>query len=420
MNPIRTFGVLAFALAILSVGQARAGSNTISVKPEVQNPAGTSAEEKAPADELGSLYVLACLTAMAHGDTAKAEAACGKAIALDSGDADAYKLRGYAYLLEHRFERAEADFRVALKLRPKDPDDVAGLAQSFNGQGRFEEGVKQFAYAVQLAPGNAPYRNGLCWARAGTGKNLSTALADCNQALALAPDAPGILNSRGLVYLRMGQYQTAIEDYSTSLSSKPTQPSARFGRGLAHLYLGQQKAGVDDIAEARRGDADIDDMFVLLGVLPQACNQSVTPACPPGFPKRTSVPSNRPVLAVSLQIDPDAEDIYGIEIGRLELMVDQIRHLLRPAERIDVSAPLNPPLQALYRRLSATVTQFNGLLPAACATHRVPAGSCLPYHPTWASVIPVDLGDAIDDAYGHVGPVWVALCTGHKRQCRLE
>lgn len=419
MNRIRKYCLLTFGLAILGLVQAEAGPDAISVRPEAQKQSGATLEEKAPADQLGSLYVLTCLSAMARGEIAEAEEACGKAIALDAGYADAYKLRGYAYLLVHRFERAEADFRVALKLKPNDSDDVAGLAQSFSGQGRFAESVKQFSKAVALAPSNAAYHNGLCWARAGTGKNLTAALADCNRALVLAPAAPGILNSRGLVYLRMGQYQTAVRDYSVSLSAKATQPSARFGRGLANLWLKQQKAGAEDIAEARRGDPEIDDLFVLLGVLSRKCGQTGT-ACPPSFPPRLAPPASRPLLTVSLRNDPDAEDIYGIEIGRLEVMVDQIGLLLRPAGRFGVRVSLNPTNPTLFRRLSQTVTQFNGLLPAACAARRVPARNCQPYRPTWASVIPVDLGEAIDDAYTHVGPVWVALCSGHKRQCRLE
>lgn len=330
MNLIWKCCALTLGLAVWGLGQAQAGSEAVSARTGAQKQFDPALEELAPADQLGSLYVLACLSAMARGEIATAEVACGKAIALDAGDADAYKLRGYAYLLEHRFERAEVDFRAALKLQPNDPEDVAGLAQSLTGQGRFGAAVKQFGKAVTLAPSNAAYRNGLCWARAGTGKNLPEALADCNRALVLAPDAPGILNSRGLVYLRMRQYETAIQDYSTSLAAKASQPSARFGRGLAELELNQQKAGAEDIVEARRSDPEIDAMFVLLGVLPQKCGQLDAAACPPGFPARLTQPAGRPMVTTLLRRGPDAEEVYALGIDRLAVMVAQMQRERAP------------------------------------------------------------------------------------------
>jgi tetratricopeptide (TPR) repeat protein len=71
----------------------------------------------------------------------QAEAACGRTIDLLPDSPLGYKFRGFAYLLEHRFERAESDLREAVKLDPHDPDNQAGLGRALSGQGRFISGT---------------------------------------------------------------------------------------------------------------------------------------------------------------------------------------------------------------------------------------------------------------------------------------
>ncbi|MEO8302101.1 MAG: tetratricopeptide repeat protein [Rhizomicrobium sp.] len=253
-------------------------------------------------------YLAACLSALANGVLAKAEQACSQAIASNPRLATEYKLRGYVYLIEHRFERAAEDFRIALEIQPNDSENRAGYGQSLSGMGQFSAAVSEFSKAVSLSPATAAYHNGLCWARAGTGRNLQTALADCNRALALAPGSAGSFNSRGLVQLRLGRLQAAVADYDTSLASKPSQPSARFGRGLARLGLRQTAKGVSDVSEARRADPEIDDLFITLGVLRRNCGRGpVGVHCPPGFPRRpVEKASPRPWLVV--KNSPQAED----------------------------------------------------------------------------------------------------------------
>ena len=226
--------------------------------------------------------LLDCLNSLVRGNADRAESSCSAALMQNPREHDAYKLRGYAYLIQHRFERAAADFEAALRLKPRDDEDRAGYAQSLSGQGRFKDAVVQYRKAVDLAPAKAPYWNGLCWARAGTGSQLDQALRECNQALLLQPDAPGSLNSRGLVYLRMKRFDRSVVDYTASLSAGPLQASAWFGRGLALLYRGQTEKGRTDIVEARRLDPEIDSLFILSGVLPANCARS-QPDCPPGF-----------------------------------------------------------------------------------------------------------------------------------------
>lgn len=388
------------------------------------SPAPAAVPQRTPAPskpevnqgQLENLFLAACLGDMAAGLAAKAEAECSKAIALDPRSAVAYKLRGYGYLMTRRFERAEADFRVALRLKPADAQNHAGLGQSLSGMGDYEKAVSQFALAVKLSPKMAAYHNGLCWARAGTGKHLDRALADCNHALALAPGTPGPLNSRGLVRLRMGRYRGAITDYNVSLAVRSAQPSARFGRGWARLQLGEKPQGTRDIAQARREDADIDLMFVRLGILPRSCAEAAT-GCPAGFPaaSRKAAPSY-PWLVVSLHGDPDEDFALAIEAHRLDVMVGQVADLLGRKTPV-------PPMpaqshQAILDQLSRTVERFNGLLPQACVGGRIRPQQCRPFRPAWTAA--TDPAVAVEEAYGRIVPVWAGLCAGRAQRCPIE
>lgn len=284
----------ALLLLLLTTGVAMAQPLTASLHP---------GEDKAPTPQLedhraGAFPLLDCLNSLVQGDTARTEKSCSVALLQNPREHTAYKLRGYAYLIDHRFERAGADFQAALRLKPRDHEDQAGYAQSLSGQGKFQEAVVQYRKAVELAPARAPYWNGLCWARAGTGQGLKQALKECNQALSLQPGAPGALNSRGLVYLRLRQFDRSIADYTASLAAGPLQASARFGRGLALLYSGKTEKGKADIAEARRRDPEIDSLFVLLGVLKSSCAQRQE-ACPPGFPAKANKPAPVHLVAQS-------------------------------------------------------------------------------------------------------------------------
>jgi tetratricopeptide (TPR) repeat protein len=285
----------ALVMLLLATNPIMAQPLTASVHPSKEGLPAPELEDSKPP---GAFPLLVCLNSLVQGDTARAEKSCSAALLQNPQEHNAYKLRGYAYLIDHRFERAGADFQAALRLKPQDHEDRAGYAQSLSGQGKFQEAVVQYRKALDLAPDRAPYWNGLCWARAGTGQQLNQALKDCARALSLQPGAAAPLNSRGLVYLRLKQFDRSIADYTASLTVGPLQASARFGRGLAWLYSGKTDKGKADIAEARRRDSEIDSLFALLGVLPVSCAQKQE-GCPAGFPRKLEKPAPAHLVARS-------------------------------------------------------------------------------------------------------------------------
>jgi tetratricopeptide (TPR) repeat protein len=95
---------------------------------------------------------------------------------------------------------------------------------------------------------------------------LQEALADCNEALRLAPNVAATFDSRGLIYLKLGQWDSAIDDYSSALQFNPKLASSLYGRGLAKLKKGDTSDGDADISEAKTIEANIVEDFEHYGV----------------------------------------------------------------------------------------------------------------------------------------------------------
>jgi tetratricopeptide (TPR) repeat protein len=95
---------------------------------------------------------------------------------------------------------------------------------------------------------------------------LQAALEDCNKAVQSWPNNAATYDSRGLIYLKMGQPGAAIADYSSALRFDPKLASALYGRGLAKLKNGDIAGSKDDLSAARAMQARIDDDFTRYGV----------------------------------------------------------------------------------------------------------------------------------------------------------
>ncbi|MCW5773568.1 MAG: tetratricopeptide repeat protein, partial [Rhodospirillaceae bacterium] len=115
---------------------------------------------------------------------------------LKPGLAEAHAQHGLALMLRGEHANAIVDFGRALAIDPRNNAEVL------------------------LYRGNAYIQLG----------NLSAALADLENAVALMPNNPGAFQLRGLAYERMGRRRQAISDYREALKRFP-----QFGDALAGL-----------------------------------------------------------------------------------------------------------------------------------------------------------------------------------------
>jgi len=160
----------------------------------------------------------------------------------DSGNADAYALRGAAFLQAGDFTQAQAHLKEALRLAP-DASDAASLfrrakkVQAATEAGRqfafnrdFSAAVEQFSEALtagEVLPASAPLRTALLTERASARlrqKDFENCLADCEAALNAMDDSrqsKSAYITRASCLRAMGRFDEAMASLKPALDMDP-------------------------------------------------------------------------------------------------------------------------------------------------------------------------------------------------------
>ena len=217
--------------------------------------------------------------------------------------------RGMVYWQMRQGASAMADFDQALKLKPDDLSalvsraqlllqtgdnrraaadlDAADAVASKQADTRFVM-AELYEHADLMGPAVAQYDlwiashaddarvpaalNSRCWARALAGTDLPLALKDCNAALKRAAKSSGfyakVSDTRGLVLLRMGEFDKSIADYDASLKINPKNAWSLYGRAIDELRKGKTSEGQAGIAAATAVWPQIAEAFNRRGIAP--------------------------------------------------------------------------------------------------------------------------------------------------------
>jgi tetratricopeptide (TPR) repeat protein/predicted aspartyl protease len=199
------------------------------------------------------LYLERAKARLRTGDKPRASEDLARALQLKPDFDEALLLRGLLHLQAEPPEQANADFDAALAVTSDKTSLQLQIAQSYSAAGRFELAVRH--YDAWLAANPKSFRvpealNGRCWARALWGRELDKALADCDLALRRGSKIAGVLDSRGMVHLRRGEFDAAITDYDKAIELQPRSVWSLYGRGLARLKRGDAVGGAADLKAA--------------------------------------------------------------------------------------------------------------------------------------------------------------------------
>lgn len=195
-----------------------------------------------------------------------------QAIALNPNDVRVLMERGSARLADGKdLDGARADFGAAVKL---DSTLRRRVIEALEASAQFEPLIRLYDEWLAALPAKSDERpallNNRCWARGLAGRELDKALDDCNAALHLEPYSASDLDSRGLIHLRLGQYDAAIGDFNFALAIRPKSPSTMYLRGLAKLKAGRKDQGEADLKRATTDDPGLPDYFKRFGLAPDA------------------------------------------------------------------------------------------------------------------------------------------------------
>jgi tetratricopeptide (TPR) repeat protein/predicted aspartyl protease len=170
---------------------------------------------------------------------------------------------------------ATADLDAANLSASKQADLRYEMAQAYGRADRLSSTIAQFDLwiASHVDDERIPFaQNGRCWARALLGDDLPLAMKDCNAALKRANKGSSffaqVADSRGLVFLRLGDYPASIADYDASIAIAPKTAWSWYGRGIDKLRQHQTSAGDADIAQAKSLVATIAERFTHYGISP--------------------------------------------------------------------------------------------------------------------------------------------------------
>lgn len=185
------------------------------------------------------------------GDYARALADFGRALRIDSNNAQVYFERGVLYQARGVYENAARDFDQALALQPglrPALDRRAEIVQQMSGA--YIRQLESLNDYLRTSPTDASLLNSRCWLRAVNNDDLDLALADCNASLLASPNDANVHDSRGLVHFKRGDYAASLADYEAAVGLEPERGHFLYGRGLARLALGMSVEGNADLARA--------------------------------------------------------------------------------------------------------------------------------------------------------------------------
>ena len=193
----------------------------------------------------------------ANGDTAKAVADYGRAIAAAPTEASFRVQRAFA-LRTSQPAAARADIDAALKLDPQSTYALNALGLIQHDAAEYDEAIAAFDKALALEPDYeaAYYNRGNAYAAQG---RQDRAIRDYNASLRLSPRDPVTLNAKGEAYRQVDDYPRAIEEFDAAIEGNPELALAYWRRAEAREALGDLDAAKSDRARAVELDPDLAD-----------------------------------------------------------------------------------------------------------------------------------------------------------------
>jgi tetratricopeptide (TPR) repeat protein len=170
---------------------------------------------------------------------------------------------------------ANADLDAADRAAPKQDDIRFTMGELYGRADVFGSAMTQYDLWIISHPDDSKMPSALyrrCSLRALQGQDLDKGLSDCNRALRLSsksdPVTASIFRVRGLVRLRLGDYDKSIADFDDSLKLAPKNAQALYGRGVAELRKHKTPEGQADLAEALKLRPNIAAEFSRRGISP--------------------------------------------------------------------------------------------------------------------------------------------------------
>jgi tetratricopeptide (TPR) repeat protein len=199
-------------------------------------------------------------------ETAAALADYDAAVLRGPRNIDALASRAAIHSLDGKLDLAIRDLDAAIALDNRNPNVFFNRGYARFAKREYQKAIADYTSAIDLDENFGLAYNNRCLTRAIAGQDLLRALADCDVALRLMPVNLDVRDTRGFIYLKLGDPALALNEYNAALQRDPNRATALFGRGLARIRSGDARGGEGDQAAARTINPEIDQQFAVYGL----------------------------------------------------------------------------------------------------------------------------------------------------------
>lgn len=183
--------------------------------------------------------------------------------------------RGAAYARIGDYHNAAVDYQQAAVLAPENADYQFGLCFARVQVGQYQEALPACSSTLQINPNHVMAWNNRCYIRAYHVGDYEGAVNDCTQAVTLNKNHAYPYNNRARAYLMTGAYQEAITDATQSIElGNPYAHLPLTNRGTSYAALGDAQAALNDYQAAIQANSEYDEVYARLGELYRWQNQS--------------------------------------------------------------------------------------------------------------------------------------------------
>ncbi|MBN1806099.1 MAG: tetratricopeptide repeat protein [Sedimentisphaerales bacterium] len=150
---------------------------------------------------------------------------------------------------------AEDIYRMVLKNKPDSIEVLTNLAVLLQTSGRPNESVPLYQQVLQLQPDNHIVINNLAWLMCEDKGRYKEALELAQRGLKLFPNYIDLIDTRGVIYYKMGQFDKAAEDFSLCVElyppGAPAAVASRFRLAKTLAKLGQNVKALEHLNQVR-------------------------------------------------------------------------------------------------------------------------------------------------------------------------
>lgn len=166
-----------------------------------------------------------------------------RALSLDRNSVSVRALRGLYWSRKGKYEQMLAEYLLAAGIEPENPRWRAGVGEAYAKLGDLVLALESYQRAVELEPNSAEYLRLLAvFCAENTIQVEEIGLPAAQQAFALAPTDPVVLDTLGYVYLSTGRFANAELVLKQAIDIAPEFYSAHIHLALTYLAQGNRAA----------------------------------------------------------------------------------------------------------------------------------------------------------------------------------